>query len=71
MPERDGVDAIIEQWRREYNDVRPHSSLGYETPARFAAACAASSGTSGADARRPFHLQPTQEDQDPEPVRLS
>ena len=24
---------IIEQWRREYNEVRPHSSLGYRPPA--------------------------------------
>ena len=25
--------VIIEQWRREYNQVRPHSSLGYRPPA--------------------------------------
>ena len=25
--------ALIEQWRREYNQVRPHSSLGYQPPA--------------------------------------
>jgi transposase InsO family protein len=24
--------ALIEQWRREYNQVRPHSSLGYQPP---------------------------------------
>jgi putative transposase len=24
---------LIEQWRREYNQVRPHSSLGYQPPA--------------------------------------
>lgn len=24
-------------WKREYNDQRPHSSLGYVTPAAFAA----------------------------------
>ena len=24
---------LIEQWRREYNTVRPHSSLGYLPPA--------------------------------------
>ena len=23
---------IIEQWRREYNQIRPHSSLGYMPP---------------------------------------
>ncbi len=21
-----------ERWRRDYNDVRPHSAIGYETP---------------------------------------
>jgi putative transposase len=31
----------IEQWRRHYNDVRPHSSLGYLTPLEFKATCAA------------------------------
>ncbi len=25
-------------WRKEYNEQRPHSSLGYQTPAEFAAA---------------------------------
>jgi putative transposase len=29
---------VIEAWRRHYNEVRPHSSLGYLTPAAFAAA---------------------------------
>jgi putative transposase len=29
--------VIIEKWRRHYNAVRPHSSLGYQTPAEFAA----------------------------------
>src|SRR5690606_35531480 len=28
---------VIENWRRHYNQVRPHSSLGYLTPAAFAA----------------------------------
>jgi hypothetical protein len=28
---------VIENWRRHYNAVRPHSSLGYQTPAEFAA----------------------------------
>lgn len=25
--------VLIEQWRRDYNQVRPHSSLGYQPPA--------------------------------------
>lgn len=29
--------VVIEAWRRHYNEVRPHSSLGYLTPAEFAA----------------------------------
>jgi putative transposase len=28
--------VVIESWRRHYNEVRPHSSLGYRTPAAFA-----------------------------------
>jgi putative transposase len=29
--------VVIETWRRHYNEIRPHSSLGYLTPAAFAA----------------------------------
>ena len=32
----------IAQWRQAYNTERPHSSLGYQTPADFAARCSAS-----------------------------
>jgi len=34
--------VIIEAWRRHYNEVRPHSSLGYLTPNEFAARAAKS-----------------------------
>jgi putative transposase len=27
------AEVLIEQWRKEYNQVRPHSSLGYRPPA--------------------------------------
>ncbi|MCX2784680.1 transposase, partial [Microbulbifer thermotolerans] len=37
---RDLVHAreLISPWRQDYNEQRPHSSLGYQTPAEFAAA---------------------------------
>jgi len=31
--------AMIETWRRHYNEVRPHSSLGYRTPSEFMKQC--------------------------------
>jgi len=31
--------VIVENWRLEYNNHRPHSGLGYMTPAAFAAGC--------------------------------
>jgi len=31
--------VIVESWRLEYNNHRPHSSLGYMTPSAFAASC--------------------------------
>ena len=27
------AQVLIERWRRHYNQVRPHSSLGYRSPA--------------------------------------
>jgi len=41
----DGISdarAISTAWKDDYNTQRPHSSLGYMTPAGYAAACAAS-----------------------------
>ena len=32
--------VLAEQWRIEYNQERPHSSLGYQTPNEFAESCA-------------------------------
>lgn len=31
--------SLGSSWRRQYNEVRPHSSLGYRTPAEFARTC--------------------------------
>ena len=33
---------VVDRWRLDYNHHRPHSSLNYQTPAAFAARCAAS-----------------------------
>jgi len=53
--------VVIESWRRHYNEVRPHSSLGYLTPTAFVVGLAAvdgdargrSAAVSGAYADRP------------------
>ena len=46
---RNRMDATvgIEQWRQHYNEVRPHSSLGYLTPAEFKAQLGAGSADGG------------------------
>lgn len=33
----DEARQVIEDWRLDYNDVRPHSALGHRTPSEFAA----------------------------------
>ena len=37
--------AVINAWRRDYNEVRPHSSIGDRTPAEFAATAARAART--------------------------
>ena len=63
--------VMIETWRRHTNEVRPHSSLGYQTPASFAARIrtehpAAATGRTaavcGASAARPV-VQPPRKGQ--------
>lgn len=62
--------VVIEQWRRHYNEVRPHSSLGYLTPTEFAArlkrqdaapakATGRSAAVCGASALRPVASSPS------------
>ena len=41
----------IAAWRKEYNEERPHSSLGYKTPKEFAQAQAAGFYTAEREAR--------------------
>ena len=31
--------VLAGEWKTDYNKVRPHSSLGYRTPAKFASSC--------------------------------
>jgi transposase InsO family protein len=30
------AQVLVEDWRIEYNTVRPHSALGYRTPTQYA-----------------------------------
>ena len=39
---------LTRRWRRDYNEYRPHSSLGYDTPSQFANRWSASASTSAA-----------------------
>jgi putative transposase len=41
----------IEQWRKEYNEDRPHGSLGYITPACFRAGWSRKDDPAGARKR--------------------
>lgn len=36
---RTEAKVVIEQWRQHYNEIRPHSSLGNQTPATFKMQC--------------------------------
>lgn len=41
-------------FRREYNHVRPHSSLGYATPSEYAAKCESAPGREQAESKQPI-----------------
>ncbi len=53
-----GARAKLEAWRRDFNEVRPHSSLAYLTPAAYARALCGEAGRRAANpdhsARRPL-----------------
>lgn len=46
---------VIEAWRVDYNEVRPHSSLAYQTPEEFAAAWVERQGGNTAPDASPCH----------------
>lgn len=52
---RTQAKVIIEAWRRHFNEVRPHSSLGHLTPAEFTAKLqhTNTATATGRDAARP------------------
>ena len=54
--------ALGTAWRRQYNEVRPHSSLGYVTPAEFARACVPSAAAPASTPAPPLqeHTLPLQ-----------
>jgi len=56
--------TLTAAWREDYNHHRPHSSLGYQTPAAFAAAGGANSVRATPSLRR----HPRQEQEKPLPV---
>jgi putative transposase len=66
---RNRMDAKvgIEHWRRHYNAVRPHSSLGYLTPLEFKATCAANF-TDGRSPAPPARADQEEHDRRPESV---
>ena len=55
---RDHARAVIKLYGRSYNRERPHSSLGYQTPAEFAAGCEKKDGCAGGKGMRLSHSAP-------------
>src|SRR5690606_22336791 len=46
----DHARSAIAEWRQDFNTARPHSSLGYQTPAAFAGTLAATGYDASFDA---------------------
>jgi transposase InsO family protein len=53
---RNRIEAkvVIEDWRVHYNEVRPHSSLNYQTPNEFRRSLETSSTTGAVVSRSPW-----------------
>lgn len=51
------VQVLADNWRLEYNQYRPHSSLGYKTPAAYAASCLAAAPASAWPAPPPNRIE--------------
>ncbi len=49
---RTEAKVVIEDWRKHYNEVRPHSSLNYQTPNEFKLTLNKELTTTGADFSR-------------------
>jgi putative transposase len=47
--------VVIDDWRAEYNTVRPHSALGYQPPARYAAHCTHQHQQQQPELSKPLH----------------
>lgn len=45
----DHARRAIAEWRQDFNTARPHSSLGYQTPAAFAGTLAATGSDASLD----------------------
>ena len=45
----DHARSVIAEWAEDYNHFRPHSSLGYQTPADYAGSIAATGSNAAQD----------------------
>jgi putative transposase len=56
--------AVLEAWRRDYNEQRPHSKLGWMTPGAYASTLSGENGRDAAlcwgSARRPLATHQTE-----------